>query len=88
MITSASIYHVLHFLNITIDIRNVCVFLAPFFSSLTTLVTFQLTKELKVIIYTAEHFMAGCLTTVASPDRFYCMIIFYLQDVVALSVVR
>ncbi len=48
MMTSAVIYHVLHLLNITIDIRNVCVFLAPLFSSLTTLVTYQLTKELKV----------------------------------------
>lgn len=47
MVTSASIYHVLHFLNITIDIRNVCVFLAPFFSSLTTIVTYHLTRELK-----------------------------------------
>lgn len=47
MVTSAVIYHVLHFLHITIDIRNVCVFLAPLFSSLTTLVTYQLTKELK-----------------------------------------
>ncbi|XP_070556309.1 dolichyl-diphosphooligosaccharide--protein glycosyltransferase subunit STT3A isoform X4 [Ptychodera flava] len=47
MVTSASLYHVLHFFNITIDIRNVCVFLAPLFSSLTTLVTYHFTKELK-----------------------------------------
>jgi len=47
MVTSATIYHVLHFLNITIDIRNVCVFLAPLFSSLTTIITFIFTKELK-----------------------------------------
>lgn len=48
MVTSAFFYHVMHFLNITIDIRNVCVFLAPLFSSLTTMVTYHLTKELKV----------------------------------------
>lgn len=48
MVTSATIYHFLRFLNITIEIRNVCVFLAPLFSSLTTLVTYQFTKELKV----------------------------------------
>ena len=48
MVTSASLYHLLSFFNITIDIRNVCVFLAPFFSSLTTIVTYLLTKELKV----------------------------------------
>lgn len=47
MVTSAALYHFLHFLNITIDIRNVCVFLAPLFSSFTTLVTYVLTKELK-----------------------------------------
>ena len=45
--TSALLYHVMHLVNITIDIRNVCVFLAPLFSSLTTLVTYHLTKELK-----------------------------------------
>ncbi|NXP81789.1 STT3A glycosyltransferase, partial [Ramphastos sulfuratus] len=37
MITSAAIYHVLHFFHVTIDIRNVCVFLAPLFSSFTTI---------------------------------------------------
>lgn len=47
MVTSATLYNVMQFLNITIDIRNVCVFLAPFFSSLTTIVTYLLTKELK-----------------------------------------
>ena len=48
MLTSAILFHIMQFINITIDIRNVCVFLAPLFSSLTTLVTYQLTKELKV----------------------------------------
>ncbi|XP_064480246.1 dolichyl-diphosphooligosaccharide--protein glycosyltransferase subunit STT3A-like [Ornithodoros turicata] len=47
MVTSAVLYHALQFLHITVDIRNVCVFLAPFFSSLTTIVTFLLTKELR-----------------------------------------
>ena len=48
MLTSAVLYHVMNFLHISIDVRNVCVFLAPLFSSLTTIVTFLLTKELKV----------------------------------------
>ena len=48
MVTSAILYHVMNFFHITIDIRNVCVFLAPLFSSLTTLVTYHLTRELKV----------------------------------------
>lgn len=47
MVTSAALYHFLRFINVTIDVRNVCVFLAPFFSSLTTIVTYLLTKELK-----------------------------------------
>ena len=45
--TSAFLYHVMHLVNITIDIRHVCVFLAPLFSSFTVLVTYHLTKELK-----------------------------------------
>lgn len=52
MITSAVLYHVLHFFHITIDIRNVCVFLAPLFSSFTAIVTYHFTKELKVKRYT------------------------------------
>jgi len=48
MVTSALFYHILHLFNVTIHIRDVCVFLAPLFSSLTVLVTYQLTKELKV----------------------------------------
>eukprot|EP00731_Ephydatia_muelleri_P011014 Em0005g1600a len=47
MVTAAALYHVLHAVNITIDVREVCVFLAPLFSSLTVLVTYYLTKELK-----------------------------------------
>lgn len=48
MVTSAVLYNVMHFFNITIDIRNVCVFLAPLFSSFTTIVTYHMAKELKV----------------------------------------
>ena len=55
MVTSAGIYHVLHALNITIEIRNVCVFLAPLFSSLTVIATYHLTKELKVTDCTWVH---------------------------------
>lgn len=46
MVTSATLYRILWLLNITIDIRNVCVFLAPLFSSFTTIVTFLLTSEI------------------------------------------
>uniref|UniRef100_A0A914LVN6 Dolichyl-diphosphooligosaccharide--protein glycosyltransferase subunit STT3A n=1 Tax=Meloidogyne incognita TaxID=6306 RepID=A0A914LVN6_MELIC len=47
MITSLFIHRILTFLNFTIDIREVCVFLAPLFSSFTVLITFLLTKEVK-----------------------------------------
>lgn len=50
MVTSAALYRIMWIFNITIDIRNVCVFLAPFFSSLTTIVTYALTKEIYVNI--------------------------------------
>jgi dolichyl-diphosphooligosaccharide--protein glycosyltransferase len=46
MVTSAAIFHVLRFFNLTIHVRDICVFLAPFFSSLTTIVTYKLTSEL------------------------------------------
>ena len=32
--------------NVTINVREVCVFLAPLFSSLTSIVTYKLTSEL------------------------------------------
>ncbi|XP_040581769.1 dolichyl-diphosphooligosaccharide--protein glycosyltransferase subunit STT3A [Lepeophtheirus salmonis] len=46
MVTSASIYHFLSFLNVTLEIRNICVFLAPLFSSFTVVATYLLTSEL------------------------------------------
>lgn len=47
MMTSAVLYYVMNLLNVTINVRNVCVYLAPLFSSLTSLITFNLAKELK-----------------------------------------
>ena len=46
MVTASAIYHVLTTLHVTIDVREVCVFLAPFFSSLTAIITYLLTSEL------------------------------------------
>ncbi|XP_037946380.1 dolichyl-diphosphooligosaccharide--protein glycosyltransferase subunit STT3B [Teleopsis dalmanni] len=46
MITSGSIHYVLHALNIPVHIRDICVFLAPIFSGLTSISTYLLTKEL------------------------------------------
>lgn len=47
MVTAASIYNVAHFFNITIAIRNVCVFTAPLFAALTTVVAYFMGKEVK-----------------------------------------
>lgn len=46
MVTSGVIYHILRFLTIPIDIRNVCVLLAPGFSGLTALAMYLLTCEM------------------------------------------
>lgn len=45
MFTAGAVYHALHFFNITVDIRNVCVLLAPWFASNTAIVTYFFTKE-------------------------------------------
>ena len=46
MVTSGIIYNVLRLLSIPVDIRNICVLLAPAFSGLTALATYLLTSEL------------------------------------------
>jgi len=48
MLTASILHQVLNSVNLTIDIRNVCVFLAPLFSSFTTILTYFLTKEFGV----------------------------------------
>ena len=49
MVTAAAVYNFLNFFNVTINIRNVCVFLAPLFSSFTVIVVYLLTKEVKSV---------------------------------------
>lgn len=61
MVTAAFFFHLLNYINITIDIRNICVFLAPFFSSLTVIVTYLLTKELKD---SGAGLVAACLISI------------------------
>jgi hypothetical protein len=46
MVTSGVIHWFLHMINIPIHIREICVFLAPFFSGLTAIATYLFTKEL------------------------------------------
>ncbi|XP_039192267.1 dolichyl-diphosphooligosaccharide--protein glycosyltransferase subunit STT3B isoform X2 [Crotalus tigris] len=46
MVTAGLIHWILNMLNITVHIRDVCVFLAPVFSGLTSISTFLLTREL------------------------------------------
>ncbi|RCK66727.1 Dolichyl-diphosphooligosaccharide--protein glycosyltransferase subunit STT3 [Candida viswanathii] len=48
MVTSGVIYNVLkNYLSMPVDIRNICVMLAPVFSGLTAIFTYFLTKEMK-----------------------------------------
>lgn len=46
MATAGLIHYVLNLLHVTVHIRDVCVFLAPVFSGLTSISTFLLTREL------------------------------------------
>ncbi|KAI5951445.1 STT3 [Candida jiufengensis] len=48
MVTSGAIWHVLKdWFKLPVDIRNICVMLAPVFSGLTAIATYFLTKEMK-----------------------------------------
>ncbi|KAJ7132198.1 oligosaccharyl transferase STT3 subunit [Mycena epipterygia] len=47
MATSGVIYNLLHAVNLPVDIRNICVLLAPGFSALTAWATYMFTKEMK-----------------------------------------
>ncbi|KAI1845620.1 hypothetical protein JX265_005310 [Neoarthrinium moseri] len=46
MVTSGVIYHALRFLSVPVDIRNICVLLAPAFSGLTAFAAYLLTNEM------------------------------------------
>lgn len=46
MVTSGVIYHILRLLSLPIDIRNICVLLAPAFSGLTALASYLITCEM------------------------------------------
>lgn len=46
MVTSGVIYHILRFLTFPVDIRNICVLLAPAFSGLTAFATYLFTSEM------------------------------------------
>jgi len=45
MMTSSTIYWFLQMIGVPMDIRNVCVFIAPVFSGFTAITTYSLTKE-------------------------------------------
>ncbi len=46
MVTSGAIYHLLRLLSMPVDIRNICVLLAPAFSGLTALASYLITSEM------------------------------------------
>ncbi|CCH44494.1 dolichyl-diphosphooligosaccharide-proteinglycosyltransferase [Wickerhamomyces ciferrii] len=47
MVTSGTIWHALRKIGLPVDIRNICVMLAPAFSGLTAYATYLFTKEIK-----------------------------------------
>uniref|UniRef100_A0A915CR64 Dolichyl-diphosphooligosaccharide--protein glycosyltransferase subunit STT3A n=1 Tax=Ditylenchus dipsaci TaxID=166011 RepID=A0A915CR64_9BILA len=47
MVTSWLIHRIMNAINVTVDIREVCVFLAPLFSSFTVFITYLFTKEIQ-----------------------------------------
>jgi dolichyl-diphosphooligosaccharide--protein glycosyltransferase len=47
MVTSGIIYNFLRLINIPVDIRNVCVMLAPAFSGLTAWATYLSVRDLR-----------------------------------------
>jgi dolichyl-diphosphooligosaccharide--protein glycosyltransferase len=47
MVTAGGIHWILHQLNFPVDIRNICVFLAPVFSAFTAVACYLLTTEVK-----------------------------------------
>ncbi|PWZ03604.1 putative oligosaccharyltransferase [Testicularia cyperi] len=47
MVTSGAIYNLFHAINIPVDIRNICVLLAPAFSGLTAWATYMFTAAMK-----------------------------------------
>jgi len=46
MWTAGAVYHAFRYFNFTVDIRNVCVLLAPWFASNTAIVTYFFAKEI------------------------------------------
>lgn len=46
MVTSGIIYHILRLLSMPVDIRNICVLLAPAFSGLTAFASYLITSEM------------------------------------------
>src|SRR5262249_16105219 len=46
MVTSAVIHNILHSINLPMDIRDICVLLAPGFSGLTAFATYLFTREM------------------------------------------
>ncbi|PKI85100.1 dolichyl-diphosphooligosaccharide--protein glycotransferase [Malassezia vespertilionis] len=47
MITTGTLYNILHFFNIPVNIRDVCVMLAPLFSGFTVIAAYLFTKTMK-----------------------------------------
>ena len=59
--TAACVFWILNFFHITVNIRNICVLLAPWFASNTSIAVYILTKEVK---NTAAGLTAAALVSI------------------------
>ena len=62
MYTAACLYWLLNWLNVSVNIRNMCVFLAPLFAANTAIASFMLTKE--VTQRTSTALLAAAFTAI------------------------
>lgn len=80
MVTSSVIHNLLHKIGLPVDIRNVCVMLAPVFSSLTALATYLFTYE---ITTTLPSFKYNKKTTALLSAAFMSIVPGYISRSVA-----
>jgi asparagine N-glycosylation enzyme membrane subunit Stt3 len=59
MATSGVIYNILHAINLPVDIRNICVLLAPGFSALTAWATYMCIQSFSLLKNRNDSAMAG-----------------------------
>lgn len=78
MVTSAIIHKILRLINLPVDIRNVCVLLAPGFSGLTALATYLFTREMNG---DGAGLLAAAFIGIAPGMRHFYLVVLMGQDI-------